>query len=239
MLKLSGLSARYGAIEALKGVDMDVRPGEIVTLIGANGAGKTTLLMTICGQPKPSGGKIMLDGEDITGLATDAIVRRGVALAPEGRRIFARMTVFENLQLGALSSDEKYFTQDIKRMCTLFPRLKERMGQRGGTLSGGEQQMLAIARALMSRPKLLLLDEPSLGLAPIIVTQIFATLREINKRDGVTIFLVEQNAHIALRLAHRGYVLVNGKIMISGDSKELLANPEIRAAYLEGEVAAS
>jgi branched-chain amino acid transport system ATP-binding protein len=236
MLTLQGLSARYGAIEALRGVDMDVRPGEIVTLIGANGAGKTTLLMTICGQPKAAAGTITFDGQDITSLPTDEIVRRGVALVPEGRRIFARMTVYENLQLGALVAGEKNFVQDLERVCVLFPRLKERLNQRGGTLSGGEQQMLAIARALMSRPKLLLLDEPSLGLAPLVVKQIFATLAEINKRDGMTIFLVEQNAHLALRLAHRGYVLVTGKIVMSGTGAELLANPEIRAAYLEGSV---
>jgi len=236
MLKLSGLSARYGAIEALRGVDMEVHDGEIVTLIGANGAGKTTLLMTICGQPKAFAGSIVFKGEEISKLSTDEIVRRGVALAPEGRRIFARMTVYENLQLGALPTGDKYFTEDIERICALFPRLKERLNQRGGTLSGGEQQMLAIARALMSRPKLLLLDEPSLGLAPIIVKQIFNTLAEINKRDGVTIFLVEQNAQMALRLAHRGYVLMNGRIMLAGSGAELLANPEVRAAYLEGEV---
>jgi branched-chain amino acid transport system ATP-binding protein len=236
MLQLSGISARYGAIEALCGVDLDVRAGEIVTLIGSNGAGKTTLLMTICGQPRAAAGRVTFDEQDITALPTDAIVRRGVALAPEGRRIFARMTVLENLKLGALASDEKFFAQDIERMCTLFPRLKERLDQRGGTLSGGEQQMLAIARALMSRPKLLLLDEPSLGLAPLVVKQIFTTLAEINKRDGVTIFLVEQNAHLALRLASRGYVLVNGHIVMSGGGAELLANPEVRKAYLEGEV---
>jgi branched-chain amino acid transport system ATP-binding protein len=238
MLKLEGVAARYGAIEALSGVDMEVKQGEIVTLIGANGAGKTTLMMTICGQPRAAAGRVFFDGQDITYLPTDDIVRRGVALVPEGRRIFARMTVFENLKLGALVADEKYFLEDFERVCTLFPRLKERMQQRGGTLSGGEQQMLAVARALMSRPKLLLLDEPSLGLAPLVVKQIFTTLKDINARDGTTIFLVEQNAHMALRLAHRGYVLVNGRIMMSGSGAELLTNPEIRAAYLEGGVAA-
>jgi len=235
MLKLEKISARYGVIEALRGVDLEVRAGEIVTLIGANGAGKTTLLMTICGQPRAAGGRILFNSEDITALPTDKIVRHGVALAPEGRRIFPRMTVYENLQLGALSAGESYFASDLERVCALFPRLKERLDQRGGTLSGGEQQMLAIARALMSRPKLLLLDEPSLGLAPLVVKQIFATLADINKRDGVTIFLVEQNAHLALRLAKRGYVLVNGRIVLSGTSAALLANPEVRAAYLEGE----
>jgi branched-chain amino acid transport system ATP-binding protein len=238
MLKLTNVSARYGAIEALRGVDLEVRASEIVTLIGANGAGKTTLLMTICGQPKAAEGRIAFAGEDITALPTDQIVRRGVALVPEGRRIFARLSVLENLQLGALAADEKYFAGDIERICALFPRLKERLSQRGGTLSGGEQQMLAIARALMSRPRLLLLDEPSLGLAPLVVKQIFVTLAEINKRDQVTIFLVEQNAHLALRLAHRGYVLVNGRITMAGEGAELLANAEIRAAYLEGEVGA-
>ncbi len=238
MLKLEGVAARYGAIEALSGVDLDVKRGEIVTLIGANGAGKTTLMMTICGQPRASAGRIMFDSIDITREPTDQIVRHGIALVPEGRRIFSRMTVFENLQLGALAADEKNFAADIERICAMFPRLKERMSQRGGTLSGGEQQMLAIGRALMSRPKLLLLDEPSLGLAPIVVKQIFATLKSINEKDGVTIFLVEQNAHLALRLAHRGYVLVNGRIMLSGTGAELLANPEIRTAYLEGGVAA-
>jgi len=238
MLKLEGVKARYGAVEALGGVDMDVRAGEIVTLIGANGAGKTTLMMTICGQPHAAVGKIFFDGNDITRVPTDEIVKRGVALVPEGRRIFPRMTVYENLQLGALVADEKHFADDLERVCTLFPRLKERMQQRGGTLSGGEQQMLAVARALMSRPKLLLLDEPSLGLAPLVVKQIFSTLVDINAKTGTTIFLVEQNAHLALRLAHRGYVLVNGRIMMSGTGAELLANPEIRAAYLEGGVAA-
>ncbi|MGE3623446.1 MAG: ABC transporter ATP-binding protein [Bdellovibrionales bacterium] len=236
MLRLEGLTARYGAIEALRGVDMEVRAGEIVTLIGANGAGKTTLLMTICGQPQAAAGRVLLDGEDITRLPTDRIVRRGVALVPEGRRIFPRLTVYENLRLGALVADKKYFDDDIARVSALFPRLRERFGQRGGTLSGGEQQMLAIGRALMSRPKWLLLDEPSLGLAPIIVKQIFATLAEINKRDGVTIFLVEQNAHMALRLAHRGYVLMTGRIAMAGTGADLLTNPEVRAAYLEGEV---
>jgi len=238
MLKLQNVSARYGAVEALCGVDMDVKQGEIVTLIGANGAGKTTLMMTICGQPHAAAGLVSFDGQDITHVPSDEIVKRGVALVPEGRRIFSRMTVYENLQLGALVADEKHFAGDLERVCTLFPRLKERMQQRGGTLSGGEQQMLAVARALMSRPKLLLLDEPSLGLAPLVVKQIFTTLKEINQKDGTTIFLVEQNAHMALRLAHRGYVLVNGKIILSGTGAELLANPEIRAAYLEGGVAA-
>jgi branched-chain amino acid transport system ATP-binding protein len=238
MLKLEGITARYGAVEALGGVNLEVRDGEIVTLIGANGAGKTTLMMTICGQPQAAAGRVVCGGIDITALPTDEIVRHGIALVPEGRRIFPRMTVYENLLLGGLVADKKHFDEDIERVCTLFPRLKERLQQRGGTLSGGEQQMLAVGRALMSRPKLLLLDEPSLGLAPLIVKQIFATLADINTKDGTTIFLVEQNAHMALRLAHRGYVLVNGRVTMSGSGAELLANPEIRAAYLEGGVAA-
>lgn len=238
MLRLEKVSARYGVVEALSAVDLEVKCGEIVTLIGANGAGKTTLMMTICGQPSPYGGEIFLEGKCITHMPTDEIVRQGIALVPEGRRIFGRLTVYENLQLGNLVAGEEHFAEDLEKVCELFPRLKERLQQRGGTLSGGEQQMLAVARALMSRPKLLLLDEPSLGLAPLVVKQIFSTLSDINARTGMTIFLVEQNAHLALRLAHRGYVLVNGRIVMSGTGQELLANPEIRAAYLEGGVAA-
>jgi branched-chain amino acid transport system ATP-binding protein len=238
MLTLERITARYGVVEALNGVNLEVHAGEIVALIGANGAGKTTLMMTICGQPRAAAGRVVLGGHDITGLPTDEIVRHGLALVPEGRRIFPRMTVYENLRLGGLVVDKKYFSEDLARVCTLFPRLKERMQQRGGTLSGGEQQMLAVARALMSRPKLLLLDEPSLGLAPLIVKQIFSTLADINAKNGTTIFLVEQNAHMALRLANRGYVLVNGCVTMSGTGAELLANPEVRAAYLEGGVAA-
>ena len=238
MLKLDSVSAHYGAVQALDGVDLEIGKGEIVTLIGANGAGKTTLMMTMCGSPSASSGRVMFEGEDITQLPTDAIVRRGIALVPEGRRIFARLTVGENLQLGALVADPKFYAGDLDRVLTLFPRLKERLQQRGGTLSGGEQQMLAIARALMSRPKLLLLDEPSLGLAPLVVKHIFAALKDIGGKDGLTIFVVEQNAHIALRFADRGYVLVNGKVRMSGTGAELLANPEIRAAYLEGGAAA-
>ena len=238
MLRLDHVAARYGAVEALKGVSVEAKAGEIVTLIGANGAGKTTLMMTICGQPPAFAGSVYLKGEDITRLPTDEIVRRGIALVPEGRLIFPRMTVYENLQLGALPADLQHFKADLARVCTLFPRLQERLQQRGGTLSGGEQQMLAIGRALMSRPQLLLLDEPSLGLAPLVVKQIFNTLAAINRTSGLTIFLVEQNAQMALRFAHRGYVLVNGQITMSGTGTELLANPEIRAAYLEGGVAA-
>jgi branched-chain amino acid transport system ATP-binding protein len=234
MLKLDNIVARYGVVEALRGVSVVADKGEIVTLIGANGAGKTTLMMTICGQPNAAAGKVFFDGEDITAWPTDEIVSRGIALVPEGRRIFPRMTVYENLQLGSLPNGGAFFAQDLERIYSLFPRLKERHAQRGGTLSGGEQQMLAIGRALMSRPKLLLLDEPSLGLAPLVVKQIFTTLRALNANDGLTIFLVEQNAHLALRLAHRGYVLVSGQVTLSGSGSELYDNPEIRAAYLEG-----
>jgi branched-chain amino acid transport system ATP-binding protein len=234
MLTLENITAGYGAITALRGVSLTVQQGEIVTLIGANGAGKSTLLMTVCGKPQAQSGSIRFLGEEITRLPTDAIVRRGIAQAPEGRRIFPRMTVFENLQLGALVADKQYFAADLERVYDLFPRLKERAEQRGGTLSGGEQQMLAIGRALMARPKLLLLDEPSLGLAPLIVKQIFEILRAINTELGTTIFLVEQNAHHALRLAHRGYVMVTGQITLSGSGAELLANPDVQAAYLEG-----
>ena len=234
MLDVQGLRSRYGAIEALRGVDLNVSTGEIVTLIGANGAGKSTLLMTICGQPRASAGSIRFEGRDIAGLPTFEIMRLGIAQSPEGRRVFPRMTVEENLKLGATVADIRHYDADLARVYKLFPRLEERRSQRGGTLSGGEQQMLAIGRALMGRPRLLLLDEPSLGLAPMLVKQIFATIREINASEGVTIFLVEQNAHHALRLAHRGYVMVNGRITLAGPSAELLANPEIRAAYLEG-----
>lgn len=233
MLEVVGLHTFYGNIEALRGVDVQVEQGEIVTLIGANGAGKSTLLMTICGNPRAARGRVVFEGENITGQPTYNIIRRGIAQAPEGRRIFPRMTVRENLQLGAITTDEAFFEEDLERVFTLFPILRDRHGQRGGTLSGGEQQMLAIARALMSRPRLLLLDEPSLGLAPMIVKQIFGVLRDINAL-GTTIFLVEQNAYHALNLAHRGYVMANGKIVISGSGKELLANEEIRSAYLEG-----
>ncbi len=234
MLRVEGVHTFYGQIEALKGVDLEVKAGEIVTLIGANGAGKSTLLMTICGNPRAAQGAIYLDGEEITHLPTHEIVHRGVAQAPEGRRIFPRMTVLENLQMGALPTQEAYFEADVERVFRLFPVLKDRIHQRGGTLSGGEQQMLAIGRALMSRPKLLLLDEPSLGLAPMIVKQLFAVIKEINAQQGVTVFLVEQNAYHALRLAHRGYVMATGRVVMQGTGAELLANPKIHAAYLEG-----
>jgi branched-chain amino acid transport system ATP-binding protein len=234
MLTIEGVHTYYGNIEALKGVDLTVEEGEIVTLIGANGAGKSTLLMTICGRPRAAQGRILFAGTDITKLPTYEIMRGGISHAPEGRRIFPRMTVFENLQMGATVADRAHFAADLERVLTLFPILRSRRDQRAGTLSGGEQQMLAIARALMSRPRLLLLDEPSLGLAPLIVKQIFAVIRAINEEEKITVFLVEQNAHHALRLAHRGYVMQNGRITLSGTGKELLANEGVRAAYLEG-----
>ena len=234
MLTVSGVHTFYGNIEALKGVDLAVGAGEIVTLIGANGAGKSTLLMTICGRPRAAAGRIVYDGRDITRMETFAIVRLGIAHAPEGRRIFPRMTILENLQMGATVADGAHFEEDLRRVFALFPILEKRKGQRGGTLSGGEQQMLAIGRALMARPRLLLLDEPSLGLAPMIVKQIFEVIREINEQQKVTVFLVEQNAFHALRLAHRGYVMQTGRITLAGSGRELLANKEVRAAYLEG-----
>lgn len=234
MLTVSGVHTYYGNIEALRGVDVEVNAGEIVSLIGANGAGKSTLLMTICGSPRASRGQVIFDGAEITATPTHEIIGSGIAQSPEGRRIFPRMTVMENLQMGATTTDPGFFPEDLEKVFELFPILKQRQGQRGGTLSGGEQQMLAIARALMSRPRLLLLDEPSLGLAPIVVKQIFNVIREINRQQKVTVFLVEQNAFHALRLAHRGYVMINGKITLTGTGRELLANPEVRAAYLEG-----
>ena len=233
MLQVSGLHTFYGNIEALRGVDIDVQEGQVVSLIGANGAGKTTLLMSICGNPRASKGRIVFEGRDITRNQTFEIVRMGIAQSPEGRRIFARMTVLENLQMGAITTGPDHFEQDLDMVFELFPILKSRQRQRGGTLSGGEQQMLAIARALMSRPRLLLLDEPSLGLAPLIVRQIFQVIRDINKK-GVTVLLVEQNAFHALHLAHHGYVMANGRIVLKGSGEELLANEEVRKAYLEG-----
>jgi len=234
MLTVEEVHTFYGHIQALHGVSLSVEEGEIVTLIGANGAGKSTLLMTICGNPMARRGKITLQGRDITKVPTFETMRLGIAQSPEGRRIFPRMTVLENLQIGATLSDPAHFDEDVGKVYELFPILKERRSQRGGTLSGGEQQMLAIGRALMSRPRLLLLDEPSLGLAPLVVKRIFEAIRQINEEQRMTIFLVEQNAHHALKLAHRGHVLVNGRIELSGSGRELLANPEVRAAYLEG-----
>ncbi|HEX2527243.1 MAG TPA: ABC transporter ATP-binding protein [Geminicoccus sp.] len=234
MLVIEGIHAFYGRIEALKGVSLEVKQGEIVTLIGANGAGKSTLLMTICGQPRGQGGRILLEGTDITAMPTHEIMRRGISQSPEGRRVFPRMTVFENLQMGAINVDTAHFDDDLARCFSLFPILERRRGQRAGTLSGGEQQMLAIARAMMARPRLLLLDEPSLGLAPLIVRQIFGVIKELNEQQGVTVLLVEQNAYHALKLAHRGYVLINGQITMTGTGRQLLSDPEVRRAYLEG-----
>jgi branched-chain amino acid transport system ATP-binding protein len=234
LLAVRGVQTYYGQVHALKGVDVDINEGEIMTIIGANGAGKSTLMMTIFGSPKARQGTIAFDGRDITHMPMHEIARLRIAQSPEGRRIFQRMTVYENLQMGSEIDGNVHFAEDLERMYTLFPRLKERAAQRGGTLSGGEQQMLAIARALMSRPRLLMLDEPSLGLAPLIVKQIFDAIRVLNQTEKLTVFLVEQNAFHALRLAHRGYVMVNGVITMSGTGKELLARPEVRAAYLEG-----
>ncbi|MBL4784071.1 MAG: ABC transporter ATP-binding protein [Cohaesibacteraceae bacterium] len=234
LLSVRGVETYYGKIVALRGVDMDVNEGEIVTLIGANGAGKSTLMMTICGKPQARNGKIIYDGEDITRTPTHLIMRKSISQSPEGRRIFPRMTILENLQMGASVINYEHFDEDLRMVFDMFPILEKRQTQRGGTLSGGEQQMLAIARALMARPRLLLLDEPSLGLAPLIVKQIFNVIRELNKTKGLTVFLVEQNAYHALKLAHRGYVMVNGKITMSGTGKELLQSEEVQAAYLEG-----
>jgi branched-chain amino acid transport system ATP-binding protein len=234
LLSIKGVSAFYGSIAALKGIDVDVMPGEIVTIIGANGAGKSTLMMTICGNPQAREGRVIFEGRDITHLPTHEIMRMKIAQSPEGRRIFPRMTVYENLQMGAATAEGGDFGSDLARVYSLFPILEKRSSQRGGTLSGGEQQMLAIGRALMSRPRLLLLDEPSLGLAPLIVRQIFSAIRDLNQREKLTIFLVEQNAFHALKLAHRGYVMVNGRIALQGTGRELLERPEVRSAYLEG-----
>jgi branched-chain amino acid transport system ATP-binding protein len=236
LLSIRGVETYYGNIRALKGVDLDVYEGEIVTLIGSNGAGKTTLMMTVCGEPRARNGQIVFDGRNITKLSTHEIMRLSIAQSPEGRRIFPRMTVYENLLMGALLApqDGAALQDDLAMVFELFPILKSRQAQRGGTLSGGEQQMLAIARALMGRPKLLLLDEPSLGLAPLIVRQIFSVIRDLNAKRGLTVFLVEQNAFHALKLAHRGYVMVNGKITLSGNAADLLRREEIKAAYLEG-----
>jgi len=237
LLTLANVTACYGKLPVLHDVTLDIKLGEIVALIGANGAGKTTTMMTICGRPRASQGQVVFDGKDITQLPTHEIARLRIAQSPEGRRIFSRMTVMENLQMGAIiAGDADGFEHDLHRVHTLFPVLKDRADQRGGTLSGGEQQMLAIARALMGRPKLLLLDEPSLGLAPLIVKQIFAAIKELNEA-GLTVFLVEQNAYHTLKIADRGYVMVNGKITMSGTGEDLLARKEVRAAYLEGDTA--
>ena len=233
ILELKELDVHYGPIQALKKVSMHIEEGETVSLIGSNGAGKSTLLMSIFGQPRASGGQILYQGVDITQKSSHYIASHGIAQSPEGRRVFPDMTVEENLLMGTIPIGDKYAAEDMQRMFELFPRLKERRAQRAMTMSGGEQQMLAIARALMSRPKLLLLDEPSLGLAPNVVKQIFGTLRELAK-TGMTIFLVEQNANHALRLSDRAYVMVNGEIRLTGTGKELLSNDEVRNAYLGG-----
>ena len=230
ILSIKDLKVSYGGIEAVKGISFDVRQGEIVTLIGANGAGKSSTLRAISGLVKPSGGSISFEGQDITGRNPTEIVKQGVTLVPEGRRIFADLTVLENLRIGAyLRHDD--LKDDIEWVYSLFPRLKERSWQVGGTLSGGEQQMLAVGRALMSRPKLIMMDEPSLGLAPIVVRGIFDIIREINQR-GTTILLIEQNANMALQTAHTGYVLETGRITLSGTGEELLKNEAVQAAYL-------
>ena len=235
MLKISNVETFYGKIQALRGVDLDVNQGEIVSLIGSNGAGKSTLLMTISGVNKAKRGNIVFNGENIENRDPHKIVDLGICQVPEGRRIFSRLTVEENLRLGAHANEKgKYFETDIKEVYDLFPVLSDRKTQRGGTLSGGEQQMLAIGRALMSKPKVLLLDEPSLGIAPKLVNQIFISIKNINKEKNVTIFLVEQNAKKALELADRAYVLVNGRVTIKGSGQELLKNKDIQAAYLEG-----
>ncbi|ARU55580.1 leucine/isoleucine/valine transporter subunit [Oleiphilus messinensis] len=233
MLKVDNIHTHYGKIEALRGVTIDVNEGEIVSLIGANGAGKSTLLMSICGDPKPSAGKIIYQGEDITGKPTSQIMRSGIAIVPEGRRIFPGLTVAENLHMGGFFTAKAQFDETLEYVFSLFPRLKERESQRSGTMSGGEQQMLAIGRALMTQPKLLFLDEPSLGLAPIIINQIFEIIDQLRSR-GMTIFLVEQNANQALKLADRGYVIENGEIVLQDTGANLLTNEEVRKAYLGG-----
>lgn len=234
MLEMDGVVAGYGGIEVLHGISFRLMPGEILTLIGANGAGKTTTLNTICGIVATRRGRITFEGESIERLATQKIVARGISQVPEGRRLFSELTVLENLKLGAyLRHDRAGINEDLERIYTLFPRLKERRQQRAGSLSGGEQQMCAIGRGLMARPRLLLLDEPSLGLAPIIVQQIFDIIRDINAA-GTSVLLVEQNAHMALKIAHRGYVLRVGEVVLTGTGRELLENPEVKAHYLGG-----
>ena len=233
MLKVTDIHTHYGAIEALRGVSIEVREGEIVTLIGANGAGKSTLLMTLCGSPQAHSGSIRYMGEELVGQDSSQIMRKSIAVVPEGRRVFARLTVEENLAMGGFFTDKGDYQEQMDKVLGLFPRLKERFAQRGGTMSGGEQQMLAIGRALMSKPKLLLLDEPSLGLAPIIIQQIFDIIEQLRK-DGVTVFLVEQNANQALKIADRAYVLENGRVVMSGTGEALLTDPKVREAYLGG-----
>ena len=234
MLKINDINVFYGAIHAIKGASLEVNEGEIVTLIGANGAGKSTILRTISGLLKPKGGSIQFEGRDIAGLPAHEIVKGGISQVPEGRRIFAEMTVLENLELGAFTrKDKDGIKADMEMVFNRFPRLKERISQLAGTLSGGEQQMLAMGRALMSRPRLLLLDEPSMGLAPLLIREIFAIIQDINKA-GTTVLLVEQNANMALSIAHRAYVLETGRITLSGDARELAASEDVRKAYLGG-----
>lgn len=234
MLKVSNLNTFYGKIQALHDISIEVARGEIVTLIGANGAGKTTLMMSLCGDPKPASGDILYEGQSILGQTTARIMRQGIAIVPEGRRVFSRLTVEENLAMGAFFCDDKLVREErLERVLELFPRLRERFEQRAGTMSGGEQQMLAIGRALMSEPRLLLLDEPSLGLAPIIIQQIFAIIEQL-REAGVTVFLVEQNANQALKLADRGYVMEHGRIVLEDSGANLLVNEDVRRAYLGG-----
>lgn len=233
MLKLENIHTYYGAIQALNGVSVEVNQGEIVTLIGANGAGKTTLLMTVCGEPRAREGRITFEGRDITQEPTHLIMRSGIAISPEGRRVFKDLTVTENLQMGGFFAKGPQVEEGLEHVFKLFPRLRERAGQRAGTMSGGEQQMLAIGRALMTRPRLLLLDEPTLGLAPLIIAQIFEIIRTI-RDEGVTVFLVEQNANKALQVADRGYVLENGRVVLQDTGANLLVNDEVRKAYLGG-----
>ena len=233
MLRLEQVHTHYGAIEALHGVTVEVNKGEIVTLIGCNGAGKTTLLTTVCGSPRASSGAVVFEGEDITRSPTHEIMRRGLAISPEGRRVFPDLTVVENLQMGGFFGSRSEVADGIEHVYSLFPRLKDRASQRAGTMSGGEQQMLAIGRALMSRPRMLLLDEPTLGLAPLIIAQIFEIIRTI-RDQGVTVFLVEQNANKALQVADRGYVLENGHVVLADTGANLLANDKVREAYLGG-----
>ena len=233
MLSLKNVDTHYGAIQALNDVSVDVNQGEIVTLIGANGAGKTTLLMTVCGSPRATRGTITFQNEDITRLDTHTIMRRGIAISPEGRRVFSDLTVDENLKMGGFFLSSNAMAEGLDHVYTLFPRLRERFNQRAGTMSGGEQQMLAIGRALMTRPRLLLLDEPTLGLAPLIIAQIFDIIRTI-REEGVTVFLVEQNANKALQLADRGYVLENGRVVLEDTGAALLTNDAVRKAYLGG-----
>ena len=233
MLTFNNVSTFYGKIQALHDINVEVRKGEIVTLIGANGAGKSTLLMTLCGSPRAASGSIRYEGEELVGLDSPEIMRKSIAVVPEGRRVFARLTVEENLAMGGFFTAKGDYQEQMDKVLHLFPRLKERFEQRAGTMSGGEQQMLAIGRALMSKPRLLLLDEPSLGLAPIIIQQIFDIIEQL-RRDGVTVFLVEQNANQALKLADRGYVLENGRIVMQGSGADLLVDPKVRDAYLGG-----